>query len=205
MNNAQLTLLTSPDPAEAGSPPSPAHGAPAQGGDNSPVPKNTWQQSFSGIFFYRYKEVTGEICKLGFGALKAMLNQHAQKYWVDPDTGAPEIPSVEAFTEEVNAFFQDEFAATERGFHFSYLLKQFGSFKKHKPEKREAESDGWLTYICANPECKHEMRHLRSRWLQHKDQNGICSKCRTKFPVNNVLNKIPTLKDYLPTNQERTS
>jgi uncharacterized protein YbaR (Trm112 family) len=127
-----------------------------------------------------------------------MLTQHAEKYWVDHDTGAPEIPSVEAWTEEVNAFFQDSFAAHERGFHFSYLLKQFGSFKKFQPQKREAENDSWLIYECANPACKHEMRHLRSRWLQHKNQIGYCKICGTKFPVNDVLNKPTRLQDLLP-------
>jgi hypothetical protein len=32
-----------------------------------PIPeKKTWQQTFAGIFFYKYKDVTGEVCKLGF-------------------------------------------------------------------------------------------------------------------------------------------
>ncbi|MEW6060951.1 MAG: hypothetical protein AB1600_03320 [Bacteroidota bacterium] len=194
-NAAQLTLLqmdpaTPPAPETSPLPPSPAHQPTPQGGQNS------WQQTFAGIFFYKYKNVTGEFCKLGFGALKKMLTQHAEKYWVDHDTGAPEIPSVEAWRDEVEAFFHDEFAAKERGFHFSYLLKQFGSFKKFEPVKRTSQDDVNIIYACTK--CGTEMTMPRSRWLQHRNKTGKCTKCGTQFNVNDVLNQPVRLNNYLP-------
>jgi hypothetical protein len=161
------------------------------------VPKS-WQHIFAGIFWFKYKDATTEECKLGYGALKKMLNQHAVKYWVDEETGQPEIPTIEQWTEEVNAFFEDRFAAKERGFHFAYLLKQYGSFKKYAPVKREAASDVMLIYQCKNPDCKKKMANPRSKWLKFRDQTAVCSNCRTRFNVNDVLNQDVTIKNYLP-------
>jgi uncharacterized protein YktA (UPF0223 family) len=164
-----------------------------------PVPAaKSWQQSFAGIFWFKYKEATGDDCKLGFGALKKMLNLHAVKYWVDEETGSPELPSIDQWTDEVNAFFEDPFAAKERGFHFAYLLKQYGSFKKYVPKKREAASDVMLTYQCTNPECKREIQQPRSKWMRYRNQTAVCSKCKTQFNVNDVLNKQVSIKDLLP-------
>lgn len=154
----------------------------------------SWQQQFAGYFFYSHKERTGKESKLKFGALKKMLNQHAQTMWFDEETGAPEVPSFDEWKEEVDAFWLDKFAAENRGYHFSYLLKGYGSFKKFKPGKREP-SDSILSYSCKN--CSHEMKHPRSKWMRYKNQTGVCSKCNTKFNVNDVLNKIFCVKDYL--------
>jgi len=161
-----------------------------------PAKPKSWQQSFAGVFWYKYKEATQENCKLGFGALKKMLNDHAVKYWVDDETGMPEIPSIEQWTEEVEAFFRDSFAANERGFHFSYLLKQYGSFKKFSPVKRTAPSDLFLSHRCRN--CNHMMKQKRSFWLRHKDQRGTCSHCQTPFSVNDVLNQNVGIDQLLP-------
>jgi ribosomal protein L37AE/L43A len=156
----------------------------------------SWQQQFAGYFFYSHKERTGKESKLKFGALKKMLSQHAQKMWVDDETGAPEIPSFEEWKEEVDAYWSDRFAAEEVGFHFSYLLKRYGSFKKFKPVKREA-SDPVLIWTCRK--CSHVMKHPRSKWMVYKDKIGQCSKCRTTFSVNNVLQKIQNVSELLTT------
>lgn len=154
----------------------------------------SWLQQFTGYYFYSHKERTGKESKLKFGALKKMLSQHAQKMWVDEETGAPEIPSFEEWKEEVDAFWSDRFAAEEVGFHFSYLLKRYGSFKKFKPVKREA-SDQVLSWTCRK--CGHAMKHLRSKWMVYRNQSGKCSKCETKFNVNDVLNKITAIEEII--------
>jgi len=164
--------------------------------DPAPVKKDpSWQQQFAGYFFYSHKERTGRESKLKFGALKKMLTQHAQKMWVDEETGAPEIPSLDEWKEEVDAFWLDSFAAEQRGFHFSYLLKMYGSFRKYRPVKRE-ESDPMLSITCKK--CSHVMRHPRSKWLPHRNKTGQCSKCGTSFNVNDVLNKIQSMNELLP-------
>lgn len=157
------------------------------------VAKN-WQQSFAGIFFYKYQEVTGEKCKLGFAALKKMLNQHAEKNWTDEETGEIEVPTLEQWTDEVHAFFQDSFAGKERGFHFSYLLKQFGSFKKFEPAQRKP-SDPEIVYSC--PTCSRVVKMKRSQWERYKNKQGTCSECGTKFNVNDVIKSVPSLNNYL--------
>lgn len=161
-----------------------------------PVKPKSWQQSFAGIFWFKYKEATKEDCKLGYGALKKMLNDHAVKYWVDDETGMPEIPTVDQWTEEVEAFFRDSFAAKERGFHFSYLLKQYGSFKKFTPMKRTAPSDLVLTHQCRS--CGREMKQKRSVWMRFKDQRATCLQCKTTFSVNDVLSQDLSLQQLLP-------
>ncbi|MDP1675698.1 MAG: hypothetical protein Q8L88_02440 [Bacteroidota bacterium] len=180
--NSQLTLI---DPLCV---------SPLPGGEVTPKPKS-WQQTFAGIFWFKYKETTGEECKLGFGALKKMLNQHAVKFWVDEETGQPEVPSVEQWTEEITTFFEDEFAAAKRGFHFSYLLSQYGSFKKFKPAKREL-SNPVITYECKN--CHRIMGNPRSKWERYKNQTAICTQCKARFSVNDVLNQIPTIQNIIP-------
>ncbi len=160
-----------------------------------PVKQVSWQQQFASYFYYSHKERTGKESKLKFGALKKMLTQHAEKMWVDEETGAPEIPSIEEWQEEVDAFWSDTFAAEQCGFHFGYLLKRYGSFKKFQPVKRKDENPV-LRYTCKS--CSHVMQHPRSKWMPFKNKTGKCSKCGTSFNVNDVLNDTPSLHSLLP-------
>lgn len=193
--NQQLQLLqneTSPLP------PSPARQTGAQGGNNSAPKKKqqTWEQQYAGIFYYKFQEETGEKCKLGFGALINMLQNYSEKNWLNKITGEIELPSVEAWTEEINEFFKDDFAGTQRGFHFSYLLKQFGSFKKIAPKKRTAETDFELIHKCTK--CFRIARQKKSVWLRYRNQQLQCKECHTPYNVNDVLNQFQTLNEYLP-------
>lgn len=187
MKSAQLTLI---DPL------SPSDISPLSGGETEGVKEISWQQKFAAYFYYQYAEVTGKKSKLGFGALKKMLDQHARKYWVDGDTGAPEVPTFEEWKDEVDAFWLDKFAAEERGFHFSYLLKQYGSFKKFKPIKRTVDNNVMISYTCAS--CSNVMKYARAFWMKFRNQTGHCKKCGAAFNVNDVLSIVPTLQDYLP-------
>jgi DNA-directed RNA polymerase subunit RPC12/RpoP len=161
-----------------------------------------WVNKYVGYFWCTFKTVTGKEPALGYGALKKMLQNYADKNWIEPTTGEIEIPSYESWKEETDYFFQDEFAAKERGFHFSYLLKQFGSFKKYEPaKKRTAETDAMIIYMCTK--CGRAMANLRSYWTQFKNRSGTCVRCGTRFNVNDVLNQIPSIENFLPPQQEQ--
>lgn len=171
-----------------------------QGEQTAPEPKPvSWKQEFACYFFYQHREKLHQESKLKVGALKKMLQQHVEKAWVDDETGAPEIPTLDEWKEEVDAFWEDKFAAEQVGFHFSYLLKRFGSFKKYRAVKRE-ETDPVLTNTCKS--CSHVMKAPRSKWLKFRGKVGKCSACGTTFNVNDVFGKITSLQDILPRGQQ---
>lgn len=192
--NTQLSLIETTKVGSTTSLPD----ASARGGQversASEKPKS-WQHTFVGIFYYKFEKETGEKCKLGWGGLKKMLTTFADKNWTDEESGECEHPTIEAWQEEVDAFFLDDFAGTQRGFHFSYLLKQFGSFKKFKPQKRTAPTDDIITHVCTG--CRREMSHKRSYWLHYKNKTGRCGECNTQFNVNDILNQFQQVNNIM--------
>jgi hypothetical protein len=85
--------------------------------------------------------------------------------YVDEETGEEfkEYPDSDTWQKELDGFFRDEFARDNRKFHFTYFIKQFGSFAKRSRVvvKREAVSP-WDT-------CEHcGTDYLRG---------GKCPKC----------------------------
>jgi len=60
--------------------------------------------------------------------MKAMLHFEI----TDEKTGELfiEYPDEATWTEQVEGFFKDDFARDNRGYHFTYFIKQYGSFVK---------------------------------------------------------------------------
>jgi hypothetical protein len=81
------------------------------------------------LFNKKYEEVTGKKNPFTWGmAMNAMLHFEP----MDKKTGEcyEEYPDEDTWNEQLNGFFKDEFARDNRGYHFTYFLKQFGSFVK---------------------------------------------------------------------------
>lgn len=91
------------------------------------------------LFNKKYKAEIGEDNPFPFSVcMNAMLHFR----YVDEDTGEvfTTYPTEEAWTKELDGFFRDEFARTNRGYHFTYFIKQFGSFAKRSRKPKQAQS-----------------------------------------------------------------
>lgn len=106
------------------------------------------------MFNEAYLKATGNKNPFTFGAcMRAMLTFEQ----ADPKTGELLIdyPEQEAWTREIEGFFKDEFARDKRNYHFTYFLKQFGSFGRSKKVQRK-------NYWCGNCLANHpEGEHTR--------------------------------------------
>lgn len=73
--------------------------------------------------------------------------------YVDEGTGEEvrDLPDLETWQEQLNGFFDDPFARDNRAFHFTYFIKQFGSFVKFTPIKKQSNAAPTL-FLC--PDCK---------------------------------------------------
>ena len=95
---------------------------------------------------------TGHKNPMTFGACMNALNTF--KY-VDEGTGEEvrDLPDLETWQEQLNGFFDDPFARDNRAFHFTYFIKQFGSFVKFTPIKKQSvvHSPKLSSYVC--PDC----------------------------------------------------
>jgi len=69
-----------------------------------------------------------------------------------------EYPEEQTWIEQLNGFFQDEFAKRKRGFHFTYLLKQYGSFVTDykRPETKLKPKN--VMFFCTD--CQKNHRHF---------------------------------------------
>ena len=118
------------------------------------------------LFNKKYEAELGEENPFPFAnCMKAMLHFR----YVDEDTGEvfTTYPNEDAWKKELDGFFKDEFAKTNRGFHFTYFIKQFGSFAKRNRVKPKPQGfvSPWDTCpycgtdfergtSCPNPKCK---------------------------------------------------
>lgn len=89
------------------------------------------------LFNKKFHQETGEDNPFPFAnCMRAM--QHFR--YVDEETGEDfkTYPNEETWNKELDGFFQDDFARDNRSFHFTYFIKQFGSFAKRSRVKRKA-------------------------------------------------------------------
>lgn len=85
------------------------------------------------LFNKKYEAELGESNPFTFAqCMKAMLHFR----YIDEDTGEvfTTYPAEDAWAKELDGFFRDDFARDERHFHFTYFIKQFGSFAKRSPK-----------------------------------------------------------------------
>lgn len=90
------------------------------------------------LFNKKYRAEIGEDNPFPFAnCMRAM--QHFR--YTDEDTGEvfTSYPAEDAWKKELDGFFQDDFARDNRSFHFTYFIKQFGSFAKRSRVKRKPE------------------------------------------------------------------
>ena len=85
------------------------------------------------LFNLKYKEVLSEDNPFTFP--KCMQAMRTFRF-VDEETGEEmvEYPPEETWAKELDGFFRDDFARDNRKFHFTYFIKQFGSFAKRMPK-----------------------------------------------------------------------
>jgi len=147
------------------------------------------------IFNSEYEERTGRKNPVSYGW--CMKKLYKQFVTVDEETGECfiEYPDIDTWQEQVNGFWEDDWAKTKAHYHFSYLLKQFGRFAS--VEKREAPIDRMLEYHC--PHCGTVARAKKSEWGRFANKKIKCSnkECEKPFSVNTVLNQIPDVSQLL--------
>ena len=91
------------------------------------------------LFNKKYLAELGEDNPFPFPVcMRAMLHFR----YVDEETGEEltAYPTPESWSKELEGFFKDDFARDNRGFHFTYFIKQFGSFAKRTRIKRSNPS-----------------------------------------------------------------
>ena len=112
------------------------------------------------IFNIEFERVTGRKNPLLWGGcMKAMTHFR----YVDEETGETftEYPDVSDWTEQVVGFFKDDFARNQRGFHFPYFIKQYGSFARFTPRKPGAKPTETIVLIrCSDCQTEHESDKL---------------------------------------------
>jgi hypothetical protein len=88
------------------------------------------------LFNIEFEKECGKKNPLPYGA--CMRAMQFFKY-NDEETGEiiTSYPDIDSWKDQLTGFFKDDFARQNRGFHFTYFLKQFGSF--HKPVARQKE------------------------------------------------------------------
>lgn len=137
-----------------------------------------WKQERINIFLSAYEKTEGRRYKLSYGAMMGMISKWAESIpcddnnfygiaYTDDDTGEIkfEIPPIEDWTEEVQAFMVDSFARTKQALHFGYFLKRYGSFAKLEESKvNKQKEEEKLYYIC--PACSQNVK--RSAQTGHR-------------------------------------
>lgn len=89
------------------------------------------------LFNKKYLAELGEDNPFPFSAcMRSMLHFR----YVDEETGEEFMtyPNEDAWKKELGGFFRDDFARDNRRFHFTYFIKQFGSFAKRERVKPPA-------------------------------------------------------------------
>jgi hypothetical protein len=87
----------------------------------------------------------------------------------DHETGEiiTSYPEMDSWKEQLEGFFKDDFARNNRGYHFTYFLKQYGSFVKEFKKRESIIPKKPMMIVCDNPECGK----LRQPF-------GICEHCK---------------------------
>lgn len=95
-------------------------------GEAVPDPRKGLIDIFNKAFLY----YTGKKNPFPYGACMRTIRKFES---IDEVTGECfiEYPDESEWREQIEGFFQDDFARENRGFHFTYLLKQYGSFVRH--------------------------------------------------------------------------
>jgi hypothetical protein len=109
------------------------------------------RKHFISVFNKTFKAQLNRENPLPFGAcMRAMQGRFK---FEDEETGEIliEYPTEEAWKEQIEGMFQDEFCKKNRIYDFPFFLKQFGRFKPIEEKKQVKKTS--LMIICDNPEC----------------------------------------------------
>jgi hypothetical protein len=161
------------------------------------APKTSGQirKELSDIWFQLYLEEFKEKYKEPFVKCMGILRQNFEA----EEEGELLIgyPGLDEWTREIKKFF---YQSPENWFRknnkctFFLFCKHYGRFDHHIKEIRNF-SDPILSYGCRK--CGVIMEHKRSHWIKYKNQHGRCGSCNERFPINDVLNQIPTISNAL--------
>ena len=125
--------------------------------DGTTEPKPDPRRHLISIFNKFYVENTAKRNPINFGWMMKMME--TRFVTVDEPTGECfiEYPDEQTWNEQVKGFFDDDFAWINRNYHFSYLMKQYGSFAKVEKIK-QAKTDKALSeqfYFCEKCKANH--------------------------------------------------
>lgn len=145
------------------------------------------------LFNLKYKEVLNEDNPFPFSnCMRAMQTFR----FVDEDTGEVmiEYPPEEVWKKELDGFFKDDFARDNRKFHFTYFIKQFGSFAIRLPKPVVKEKVAVIKVKC--PDCPAEMEQgsvcPNELCPSHERTRKLIQETREKF--NGLVNQFDTKK-----------
>jgi len=95
--------------------------------------KINWKKERVNLFLAEFENATGKRCPVGYPILMRLITVYSEEQWSYPSEESGEIefaiPPMDEWEEQVKGFFKDEWASN-CGYHFSYLLKQYGRFVK---------------------------------------------------------------------------
>ena len=109
-------------------------------------PENDTRRLLIDLFKSKFKSEIGEDDPTPWG--KAMMGMLHFRF-VDEMTGEEiiEFPTEKAWRDQLDGFFNDEWARDKMGYSFAYFLKNFGSFAKYRkgPKAKVAAVSPWET------------------------------------------------------------
>ena len=125
-----------------------------------------WKKERVNYFADKFQQTQERRCPLGYPMMMKLLSVYAEEKWsyTDDETGEIifEIPPMDEWKAQVDGFFRDEFAAKNCGYHFSYLLKQYGRFVKYEVKQETPKTHYKCDYCGQNVRLANKQGHKYS-------------------------------------------